>query len=49
MLLSQFPSAELTTKARACAQFLALDFVECPTGLAPLELVLIEQVSACPS
>jgi hypothetical protein len=49
VLLSQSPSAELTSRARACAEFLALDFIEQPTGLAPLELVLKDRVTACRS
>lgn len=47
VLLSQSPAPELTALARSHACYLGLEFVELPTGLAPLELSLKQGLAAC--
>lgn len=45
VLLSQSPSKDLTSRARACASFLGLEFEEKVTGLEPLERALEERIT----
>jgi hypothetical protein len=47
VLLSQAPAPALTALARSHARYLGLEFVERPTGLAPLELSLKDGLAAC--
>ena len=42
--LAQSPSDALAEKARECARYLGLDYVERDTGLGPLQTMLNEQV-----